>query len=150
MSEGNHSSLPKDGLRHRGQSPNVRGWKTHKHGPLVPPGISHVRHNAQGCALQHKPSGLMRPYTEIQRIDFAVTVVLVGQSGRHPHPPTPRRRPDHKSPQVEATTCRDPGSVDCPGFIFVAVNEPSEIVFRCCCAVTAPASLSLTPAGHSA
>ena len=32
------------------------------------------------------------------------------------------RRPDHKSLQAEATTCRDPGSVDCPGFFYVAVN----------------------------
>ena len=53
------------------------------------------------------------------------------------YPPTPRRRPDHKSPQVEATTCRDPGSVNFPGFIFMAVNEPSEIIRGCCCAVTA-------------
>ena len=50
----------------------------------------------------------MRPYAEIQRIDFAVTVVLVGQSGRHPIPQP--RRPDHKSLQAEATTCRTPGA----------------------------------------
>jgi hypothetical protein len=32
------------------------------------------------------------------------------------------RHPDaariNKSPQAEATTCRDPGSVDCPGVLF--------------------------------
>jgi hypothetical protein len=38
-----------------------------------------------------------------------------------PHPPIPRR-PDQKSLQAEATTCRDPGSVYCPGFLFVAVK----------------------------
>jgi hypothetical protein len=46
------------------------------------------------------------------------------------HPPTPRR-PDHKSLQAEATTCRDPGSVDCPGFFFVAVN-PVKKLFEAC------------------
>ena len=46
--------------------------------------------------------GRMRPYAEIQRIDFAVTVALVGQSGRHPIPQP--RRPDRKSLQAEATT----------------------------------------------
>jgi hypothetical protein len=39
-----------------------------------------------------------------------------------PHPPTPRRRPDHKSLKAEATNCRDPGSVYCPGFFSVAVK----------------------------
>ena len=38
-----------------------------------------------------------------------------------PHPPTPRR-PDQKSLQAEATTCRNPGSVYCPGFLFVTVK----------------------------
>jgi hypothetical protein len=37
------------------------------------------------------------------------------------HPPTPQRRPDHKSLQAEATTYRSPGSVDCPGFFFVSL-----------------------------
>ena len=32
------------------------------------------------------------------------------------------RRPDHKSLQAEATTCRDPASVDRPGFFFVTVK----------------------------
>ena len=37
--------------------------------------------------------------------------------------PSPEpRRPDQKSLQAEATTCRDPGSVDCPGFFFVAAG----------------------------
>ena len=45
--------------------------------------------------------GRMRPYAEVQRIDFAVTVVLVGQSGRHPIPQP--RRPDHKSLQLGTT-----------------------------------------------
>jgi hypothetical protein len=46
---------------------------------------------------------------------------FVGQSGRHPIPDI--RRPDQKSLQTEATTCRSPGSVDCPGFFFVAVKR---------------------------
>jgi hypothetical protein len=51
--------------------------------------------------------------------------------------PIPRpRRPDHKSLQAEATTCRSPGSVDCPGFIFVAVNGLSERLIVCCLEVT--------------
>jgi hypothetical protein len=37
--------------------------------------------------------------------------------------PIPRpRRPDHKSLQAEATTCRDPGSLECPGSFFVTVK----------------------------
>jgi hypothetical protein len=50
--------------------------------------------------------------------------------GGIPRPPTPRRRPDQKSPQVEATTCRSPGSVDWPGFIFGAAIGPSEILIE--------------------
>jgi hypothetical protein len=46
------------------------------------------------------------------------------------------RRPDLKSLQTEATTCRDPGSVDYPGFFYVAVNIPT-----CCYRVT-PRSFS--------
>ena len=46
---------------------------------------------------------------------------LIGPTRAAPHPPTPRR-PDQKSLQAEATTCRNPGSVDCPGFFFVAVK----------------------------
>jgi hypothetical protein len=37
--------------------------------------------------------------------------------------PTPRRRPDRTSLQVEATTGRSPGSVDWPGLIFVAAMD---------------------------
>ena len=43
---------------------------------------------------------------------------------------TDRLRPfsgaSHRRRDAEATTCRGPGSVDCPRFIFVAVNGPSE------------------------
>ena len=53
-----------------------------------------------------------------------------------PHPPTPRRRPDQKSLQAEATTCRDPGSVYCPGFFSVAVNAQKDILLICCSKVT--------------
>ena len=53
-----------------------------------------------------KPS--MRPYAEMLQIDFAVSVDLVGQSGRHSIPQP--RRPDHKSLQAEATTCRTPAA----------------------------------------
>jgi hypothetical protein len=64
----------------------------------------------------HRPSPpcsrcaqLRRCYRVLRiKSDFAITIDLVGQSGRHPHPPTPRRRPDHKSLQAEATTCRTP------------------------------------------
>jgi len=43
--------------------------------------------------------------------------------------PSPEpRRPDQKSLQAEATTCRDPGSVDCPGFFFVA--EPAICLLK--------------------
>jgi hypothetical protein len=55
---------------------------------------------------------------------------LIGRPGRHSHPPTPRR-PDHKSLQAEATTCRSPGSVDCPGVLFVAVNTRIESLMEC-------------------
>ena len=48
-------------------------------------------------------------------------IVAVGPTRAAPHPPTPRR-PDQKNLQAEATTCRDPGSVDCPGFFSVAVK----------------------------
>ena len=47
---------------------------------------------------------------------------LMGRPGRYSHPPTPRR-PDQKSLQTEATTCIDPGSLDCPGFFSVAVKQ---------------------------
>ena len=47
---------------------------------------------------------------------------LMGRPGRYSHPPTPRR-PDQKSLQTEATTCIDPGSLDCPGFFSVAVKH---------------------------
>jgi hypothetical protein len=57
--------------------------------------------------------------------------------GGIPRPPTPRRRPDHKSPQVEATTCRSPGSLDWPGFIFVAVKGRPKFNF-----------LGTLPVGH--
>jgi hypothetical protein len=50
----------------------------------------------------------------------AVPVISASPIRAAPHPP--RRRPDHKSLQAEATTCRDPGSADCPGFTFMAVN----------------------------
>jgi hypothetical protein len=55
-----------------------------------------------GPAPGSKPS--MRPYAEILRIDFAVTV----ESSRSIRAaPIPRpRRPDHKNLQAEATTCR--------------------------------------------
>jgi Domain of unknown function (DUF4167) len=45
---------------------------------------------------------------------------LLGPTRAAAHPPTPRR-PDQKSLQAEATTYRDPGNVDCPGFFFVAL-----------------------------
>jgi hypothetical protein len=34
--------------------------------------------------------------------------------------------PDQRSLQAEAATCRSPGSVDCPGFFYVAVKAPSH------------------------
>jgi hypothetical protein len=44
--------------------------------------------------------------------------------GRLPIPRHPAAR-IKKSLQVEATTCRDPGTVDCPGFFSVAVKTLS-------------------------
>jgi len=44
-----------------------------------------------------------------------IKFILVGPTRAATHPATPHR-PDQKSQQAEATTCRDPGSVDCPGF----------------------------------
>jgi hypothetical protein len=92
----------------------------------------HLVEVVPGCedASQHSASNLqqrnraqclrveafLRHYEEILRLDFAITVDLVGQSGRHPHPPTPRRRPDHKSLQAEATTCRTPAGWTVRGF----------------------------------
>ena len=85
------------------------------------------------------------PAVTIRSLDDCVTMITCDLQGVRcvkrerlnpggiPHPPTP---PGSQEPQVEATTCRNPGSVDCPGFIFVAVNERSEIIFRCCCAET--------------
>ena len=56
------------------------------------------------------------------------------------HPDAARIIRAHKLRQQPA----DPGSVDCPGFIFVAVNGALEITRRCCCAVTiTPASEAL-------
>ena len=42
----------------------------------------------------------------------------------------------NKSLQAEATTCRSPGTVDCPGFLSVAVNLPKETFEACCYQVT--------------
>jgi hypothetical protein len=38
------------------------------------------------------------------------------------HPPTPRRRPEHKAYKLRQQLVENPGSVDCPGFFYVAVN----------------------------
>ena len=38
------------------------------------------------------------------------------------HPPTPRRRPEHKAYKLRQQLVENPGSVDCPGFFFVAVK----------------------------
>jgi hypothetical protein len=43
--------------------------------------------------------------------------------GGIPRPPTPRRRPDHKSPQVEATTCRGPRQRGLAGVYFWGGNR---------------------------
>ena len=45
----------------------------------------------------------------------------LGQTGRLPIPRHPAAR-INKSLQAEATTCRSPGSLDCPGFFFVTVK----------------------------
>ena len=42
--------------------------------------------------------------------------------GGTPHPPTPRRRPDHKT--------ENPGIVGCPGFVFVAGQRPPTNICR--------------------
>ena len=69
--------------------------------------------------------------------DLMLGMAPEAQSERHSPSPDTRRRPDHKSPQVEATPAENPESVDCSGFTFMAVNEPSEIIRGFCCAVTA-------------
>jgi hypothetical protein len=67
-------------------------------------------------------------------MDFAVTVVSRPIRAAF-HPPT--SPPGSQEPtSVEATTCRDPGSVDCPGSIFVAVDVPTDILRACCYRVT--------------
>jgi len=48
-------------------------------------------------------------------------MVAIGPTRAAAHPPTPAAR-INKSLQAEATTCRSPGRVDCPGFFFVAVK----------------------------
>ena len=48
--------------------------------------------------------------------------------GAAAHPPTPRRRPDHKSLKAEATTCRDPGSVDWRGLFLWRSTVCSEVL----------------------
>ena len=47
------------------------------------------------------------------------------------HPRTPDAARITRALQAEATTCRDPGSVDCPGFIFMAVNRLLKITRGC-------------------
>jgi hypothetical protein len=77
---------------------------------------------------------VVRPYAEIQRIDFAVSVVLVGQSGRHriPRHPAARITRVYKLRQQPV----DPGSLYCPGFFSVAVNAQKDILLICCSKVT--------------
>ena len=60
--------------------------------------------------------------------DTMLGVVAEAEPGGIPHPPTPQTPPGSQEPQVEATTCRDPEIMDCSGFIFMAVNEMSEII----------------------
>ena len=80
------------------------------------------------------PAGLRAVTTRSP--DDCVTAITRGKAGctykcrgpiraASPSPDTPTP-PGSQEPQVEATTCRDPESVDFPGFIFMAVNEPSE------------------------
>jgi hypothetical protein len=76
---------------------------------------------------------------------------LIGRPGRHSHPPNPAAR-IKRAYKLEATTCRDPGSVDCPGSIFVAVNVPTDILRACCYRVTprgfSKSHGSSSPVGH--
>ena len=83
-------------------------------------------------------SGRMRPYAEIQRIDFAVTVDLVGQSGRPPSPNLAARITRAYKLRQQPV---NPGSVNCPGFFFVTVKTlfPSHPDFAGVC--VAPATL---------
>jgi hypothetical protein len=88
-----------------------------------------------GVVAQHDPRPERLRYVNATlREGRVIDLELIGRPGR---PPIPRpRRPDHKSLQAEATTCRSPGSVDCPGFFFGAVNLPADILRTCCYQVT--------------
>ena len=48
-----------------------------------------IKSPAINCAACLRAETFLRRYEEILRSDFAIPVDLVGQSGRHPHPPTP-------------------------------------------------------------
>ena len=74
----------------------------------------------------------MRPYAEIRWIDFAVTVDLVGQSGRPPSPDLAARiTRTYKLRQQPV----EPGSVNCPGFLFVTVKTIFPQLSRFCWSV---------------
>ena len=56
---------------------------------------------------------------------------LIGpiRAASHPRPPAARIT---RGLQAEATTCRSPGSMDCPGFFFRAVNGLPTTFGACC------------------
>ena len=60
------------------------------------------------------PSGRMR--------DFALPLISRAIRAAFPSPDTPKPPGSIRALQAEATTCRDPGTVDFPGFLFVAVK----------------------------
>jgi hypothetical protein len=64
------------------------GVNAHRPSPLAEVALGCERRASHQTSSIIAPGafGRMRPYAEIQRIDFAVTVDLVGQSGRPPSP----------------------------------------------------------------
>src|ERR1700733_14677297 len=71
------------------------------------------------------------PVAGNQQSILTSTLLLGSRPSRPASPDTPRR-PDRRSLQAEASTCRDPGCLDCPGFIFVAVKSRTDIYRKSC------------------
>jgi hypothetical protein len=75
-----------------------------------------------GTPLPLMPAFLRTLRLAVRGVLFCFRIELVGRSGRRLPSPDTRRRPDQKSLQAEATTCRSPGTMDCPGFFFVTAK----------------------------
>jgi hypothetical protein len=71
--------------------------------------------------------------------EIAPHLLFSRPSGRRSPSPDKNRRPDHKSLQAEATTCRTSVASTASGFFFVAVNMlfSSDAEFAGVCVTTA-------------